>query len=217
MTDLLPAWPLLIGFATASLLLAVTPGPGVLFIVARSLAQGRRAGLATVAGVAVGNLCNAIGAAIGLAALFALSSTAFLVVKYLGAAYLIYLGIRALLGNNRKTTQTAPSQRLFRDGLLVAVLNPKTTLFYAAFLPQFMDAVASPIAQAISLGTLFVAIAAITDSVYALAAGTLGPTLGRSRQARGLGRWLSGLTFIGLGVFAALGGSGGRRATTVDQ
>ena len=201
--DILPELGLLIGFVSASLLLAVTPGPGVLFIVARSLAQGRRAGLQTV---------NAIGAALGLAALFALSSTAFLAVKYLGAAYLVYLGIRAMLAKVPARPQAGSSRRLFRDGLLVAVLNPKTTLFFAAFLPQFMDATASPVVQAIALGALFVAIAAITDSGYALASGSLGPALSRSRGARGLGRWLSGLTFIGLGLFAALGGSGARRA-----
>lgn len=214
MPDILPEFGLLIGFVSASLLLAVTPGPGVLFIVARSLAQGRRAGLQTVAGVALGNLINAIGAALGLAALFAVSSTAFLVVKYLGAAYLVYLGIRALLAKAPARPRAGSSHRLFRDGLLVAVLNPKTTLFFAAFLPQFMDATASPVVQAIALGALFVGIAAITDSAYALASGSLGPALSRSRGARGLGRWLSGLTFIGLGLFAAFGGSSARRAPT---
>lgn len=212
MSTLFPDWPLLIGFVTASLLLAVTPGPGVLFIVARSLALGRRAGLATVAGVALGNLVNAIGAAIGLAALFAVSSTAFLVVKYLGAAYLVYLGVRALIGHKNPRTRSAPSRHLFRDGLWVAMLNPKTTLFFAAFLPQFMSATINPMPQAIALGALFVAIAAITDSAYAVAAGTLGPAIGRSQRARGIGRWLSGLTFIGLGLFAALGGSDQRRS-----
>ncbi|MCB1775564.1 MAG: LysE family translocator [Gammaproteobacteria bacterium] len=217
MTDLFPSWPLLTAFVTASLLLAVTPGPGVLYIVTRSLAQGRNAGLASVAGVAVGNLVNAIGAAVGLAALFSVSSAAFLVVKYLGAAYLVYLGIRAL---TRASSDEAPAEiasrapRVFRDGLWVAILNPKTTLFFAAFLPQFMDAGANPMLQGISLGLLFVVIAAVTDSVYAIAAGTLGPAIGRGHRFRRMGRWLSGATFIGLGLFAALGGPDGRRMTT---
>ena len=216
MTELLPAWPLLTAFVSASLLLAVTPGPGVLYIVTRSLAQGRNAGLASVAGVALGNLANAIGAAVGLAALFSVSSTAFVVVKYLGAAYLVYLGIRALTraSNGTPTAATTRQPRVFRDGLWVAVLNPKTTLFFAAFLPQFMDPGANPMLQGITLGGLFVVIAAITDSVYALAAGTLGPAIGRGPPFRRFGRWLSGTTFIGLGLFAALGGPDARRGTT---
>lgn len=210
MSELLPAWPLLLGFVSASLLLAVTPGPGVLYIVTRSLAQGRRAGLASVAGVAIGNLVNAAGAAFGLAALFAISSTAFVVVKYLGAAYLVYLGVRRLMQKGPTSTgelAEVQAHRVFREGLWVAVLNPKTTLFFAAFLPQFMDPGASPMFQGMLLGLLFVLIAAITDSLYAVAAGTIGPALGRRKRLQGFGRWLSGGTFIGLGAFAALGGS----------
>jgi len=218
MTDLLPAWTLLTAFVSASLLLAITPGPGVLYIITRSLAQGRSAGLASVAGVALGNLVNAIGAAVGLAALFSVSSMAFVVVKYLGAAYLVYLGIRTLIADRNEPSKPVPTRtpRVFRDGLWVAVLNPKTTLFFAAFLPQFMDPGANPMLQGLSLGVLFVVIAAATDSIYALAAGTIGPAIGRGQRLRWLGRWLSGTTFIGLGLFAALGGPGSRRAATTD-
>ena len=218
MTDLLPAWTLLTAFVSASLLLAITPGPGVLYIITRSLAQGRSAGLASVAGVALGNLVNAIGAAVGLAALFSVSSMAFTVVKYLGAAYLVYLGIRTLIADRNEPSKPVPTRtpRVFRDGLWVAVLNPKTTLFFAAFLPQFMDPGANPMLQGLSLGVLFVVIAAATDSIYALAAGTIGPAIGRGQRLRWLGRWLSGTTFIGLGLFAALGGPGSRRAATTD-
>jgi threonine/homoserine/homoserine lactone efflux protein len=214
MPELLPAWPLLTAFVSASLLLAITPGPGVLYIVTRSLVQGRRAGLASVGGVALGNLANAIGAAIGLAALFAVSSTAFLIIKYLGAAYLLYLGIRALRGAAGEPQTGASKNRqrhVFRDGLWVALLNPKTTLFFAAFLPQFMDAGANPMLQGIALGVLFVIIAGVTDSIYALAAGSVGPTIGRSSTLRTTGRYLSGVTFIGLGIFAALSGDTGKR------
>jgi threonine/homoserine/homoserine lactone efflux protein len=209
MTELFPPWPLLGAFIAASVMLAVTPGPGVLYIVARSLGQGRHAGLASVAGIALGNLVNAIGAAVGLAALFMLSSVAFTVVKYLGAAYLVFLGIRVLRNASRPNGPPAAiagsrGHGAFRDGLVVALLNPKTTMFYAAFLPQFMGVGADPMLQGITLGTLFVAIAALTDSLYALAAARVGPTLrGRSGLARG-GRWLSGGTLIGLGVAAAL-------------
>jgi threonine/homoserine/homoserine lactone efflux protein len=210
MQAILPSWPLLSAFLAASFILAVTPGPGVFYIVTRSVMQGRRHGLASVLGVALGNLGNAVGASIGLAALFAISSLAFTVVKYAGALYLIYLGIQAL-----RAPQVAPASanpapaslaRIFRDGFVVALLNPKTAIFFAAFLPQFMSADAAPIVQSIALGSLFVAIAAMTDTGYALAAGAVAPMLSRARGVRALGRYLTGGAFIGLGVFTALGG-----------
>jgi len=212
MQALLPHGPLLTAFLVASVVLAITPGPGVLYIVTRSLAQGRRSGLASVAGVALGNLSNAIGASLGLATLFAVSSTAFVIVKYAGAAYLVYLGIRILRSaaprpGTGQPLQAVSARRVFRDGLFVALLNPKTTIFFAAFLPQFMGPGASPMVQGMALGTLFVAIAGVTDSLYALAAGSLARLLLRTRGARTLGRLVSGGTFIGLGVFAALVGT----------
>jgi threonine/homoserine/homoserine lactone efflux protein len=206
----LPEWPLLAAFISASLLLAVTPGPGVLYIVGRSLAQGRGAGLASVAGVALGNLANALIAAFGLSALFAISALAFDLVRFAGAAYLVYLGLRFL----REPVAAQPGllppvrlRRLFGDGLLVALLNPKTTLFFAAFLPQFMSHRLPLLPQSIALGSLFVAVALVTDSVYALAAGSIAPTLARVGRAMTAGRRLLGLALIGLGLFAALSGS----------
>lgn len=211
MTNPFPPWPLLSAFLAASLVLAVTPGPGVLYVVARSLVQGRRAGLASVAGVALGNLANASAAALGLAALFAVSSLAFSVVKLAGAAYLIWLGIQMLRRLNEAPAPSALApvsvSRLFRDGVVVSLLNPKTTIFFAAFLPQFMGAGANPLAQSLALGALFVAIAAMTDSVYALAAGALAPRLARAGDMRRIGGKLGGGLFIGLGVFTALAGT----------
>lgn len=208
--DLLPPWPLLSAFLIASLVLAITPGPGVLYIVTRTLAQGRRVGLASVAGVGIGNFANAVFAAIGLAALFAISALAFTVVKYAGAAYLIYLGIRALRAPAVQSTdvQAPPASvaRVFRDGLVVSLLNPKTTMFFAAFLPQFMTPGHGVIAQSILLGGLFVAIAALTDSCYALAAGTLAPMLNSRAGSRSAGRIVTGSAFIALGAFTALTG-----------
>jgi threonine/homoserine/homoserine lactone efflux protein len=208
MLDLLPPAGLLATFVMASLLLAVTPGPGVLYIVTRSLMQGRRAGLASVAGVALGNLMNALGAALGLAALFAVSSTAFLVVKYAGAGYLIFLGIRALRRAASDTLDANPSPprtgHVFRDGFFVALFNPKTTLFFAAFLPQFMGIDANPMVQGATLGALFVAIAAVTDAIYAITAGAAASALHRAHGLRRAGPYLSAGTLIGLGVFAAL-------------
>lgn len=210
MTDLLPPPAQLIAFLAASLVLAVTPGPGVFYIVGHALLRGRSHGLASVAGVALGNLGNATAAALGLAALFSVSSLAFDLVKLAGAAYLVYLGARALLAaadrNAASTAEAAGLGRVFRDGLVVALLNPKTAVFFLAFLPQFMSPPAGPMAQGLLLGALFVAIAALTDTAYALAAGALAPSLARSRLSRGAGRYLMGLTLIGLGLFTALTG-----------
>ena len=202
--------PLLSVFLLASLVLAVTPGPGVFYIVTRSLAQGRRAGLASVAGVAVGNLVNAIGAAVGLAALFAISSLAFSVVKYTGAAYLIYLGFQALRISQVSAAATISAtslSRIFRDGCLVAMLNPKTALFFAAFLPQFMTASSPAMPQSVALGSLFVAIAVMTDTAYVLAAGIVAPLLSRRRDASAVGRYLPGGALIALGILTAVSGS----------
>ena len=141
----------LLAFLAASLVLAATPGPGVLYVVTRTIAQGRRAGLTSVAGVALGNLCNAIGASLGLGALFAVSSAAFLIVKTTGAAYLVYLGFKALRPSATPTLEghfrSAATGRAFREGFLVALLNPKTALFFAAFLPQFIDPASSAVLQ----------------------------------------------------------------------
>ncbi len=220
MTELLPPWSLLSVFLLASFVLAVTPGPGVFYIVTRSVAQGRRSGLASVTGVAAGNFSNAVGASLGLAALFAASSLAFEIVKYAGAAYLIYLGIKAL---RTKSTAAAPDALtvvplwpIFRDGFVVALLNPKTAIFFTAFLPQFMTAntghavdagIASSgaaLAQALTLSALFVLIAVVTDATYALLAGVIAPRLAKSRATGGVARVTAGVSFIALGVFAAL-------------
>jgi threonine/homoserine/homoserine lactone efflux protein len=204
----LPSWPLLSTFLVASFILAITPGPGVFYIVTRSLAQGPRHGLASVAGVALGNLGNAIGASIGLAALFAISSLAFTVVKYAGVLYLVYLGIQALrsAGANSILRPSGPARlrTVFKDGFVVALLNPKTTIFFAAFLPQFISTETAPLLQSIALGSIFVAIAAVTDSVYAVAAATIGPALGGARRVRAMAHYLSGGAFIGLALFTVL-------------
>lgn len=198
-------------FLLASFVLAVTPGPGVLYIVTRTLAQGRAAGVSSVAGVACGNFLNAVGAAIGLAALFAVSSLAFTLVKFAGAAYLIWLGIRMLRAPPAPAKPGVPPApvsvaRLFREGLLVALLNPKTTLFFAAFLPQFMHGEAPALLQAIGLGAMFVGIAACTDLAYALLAARFAPRLQGVASAPAWGRWISGLGLIALGVASALAG-----------
>jgi threonine/homoserine/homoserine lactone efflux protein len=205
---LLPEPPLLTAFLGASLVLAVTPGPGVIYIVVRSITCGRRYGLASVVGVAAGNLCSALAASIGLAAVFAVSSVAFMIVKWAGVAYLVYLGIRAIRGAPMPRSQAhigaLPALTVVRDAFVVAVLNPKTALFFAAFLPQFMTPEADPTAQAIALGAAFVGIAVITDSVYAIAAGSVSWLLASRRSLPRIGRVFSGSTLIGLAIYSAL-------------
>ena len=206
--DLLPSGTALYAFLIATLVLVLTPGPAVVFIITRTLAQGRKAGLSSVAGVALGNLANAVGASIGLAALFAVSSLAFTVVRWAGAAYLIYLGIQALRQPAAPADGPQPSRaeprKLFRDGFFVALLNPKTTLFFAAFIPQFLHPEGSQAVQALVLSVFFVVVAAMTDSLYALLAGSLAPML---RGAAGSGRYVSALVYFALGLYAAFGGT----------
>ncbi len=135
--------PTFVTFLVASFILAITPGPGVVYIVTRTLAQGRRAGLASVGGIALGNLGNAAAASVGLTALLSMSAMAFVAVKLAGAAYLVFLGIKALRAKPAAVVASSPGlrlpARLFRDGFLVALLNPKTALFFAALLPQFIN------------------------------------------------------------------------------
>ncbi len=209
--SIFPPLPLLLAFITASLILALTPGPAVVYILARTLAQGRASGLASVAGVALGNLGNAIGAALGLAALFAVSSTAFTVVKWAGAIYLIVMGVRMLRSAGGSTMAAAPApaakhSRIFCDGFIVALLNPKTALFFAAFLPQFMSADAPHLAQSLALGGLFCAVAGCTDLFYVLAASLIAPRLsGLGRHAR-WGTRAAGVSFLVLGLLTAFSG-----------
>ncbi|MFM2120346.1 MAG: hypothetical protein RL722_1814 [Pseudomonadota bacterium] len=216
MTDLLPPLPLLIAFLGASLLLALTPGPGVLYIVARTLAQGRAGGLASVAGVGLGNFLNALLAAFGVAAILAVSALAFTVLKWAGAAYLIWLGVQQwrsasqgseALDARQVQVERASPAAILRQGIVVSLLNPKTTLFFAAFLPQFISGHGlAAVSQTVSLGALFVAIAACTDTAYVLLAAWVAPRLSQARSARAWGQRAAGTAFIGLGLLTALGG-----------
>lgn len=205
----------LLAFLAASIVLAVTPGPGVIYIVTRTLAQGRAAGVGSIAGVACGNLLNSLGASLGLAALFAVSSLAFTVVKYAGAAYLIYLGIKMLRGAPRaeasRMVVPAPVGRVFREGVLVALLNPKTTIFFAAFLPQFMQPGMPALPQAVMLGSIFVVVAAASDLGYVLLASWFAPRFARAGAAPRIGRYASGGALIALGVASAMAGQRGAK------
>jgi threonine/homoserine/homoserine lactone efflux protein len=196
----------LLVFAAASVVLAVVPGPAVIYIVTRSVRHGRAAGLVSTLGVEAGNLVHVAAAAVGLSALLASSATAFNLVRYAGAAYLVCLGVRALLGREAEDGRERPVEgrrRLFWEGAVVSALNPKTALFFLAFLPQFVDPAQGAVAfQAFVLGSCFVALATVSDSAYALLAGTAGARL---REGRLLAR-LSGGVYLGLGAFAAFAG-----------
>jgi threonine/homoserine/homoserine lactone efflux protein len=185
----------------------------VLYIVARSVEQGRWAGLVSALGVHVGTLVHVAAAALGVSALLASSALAFDVVKYLGAAYLVYLGVRKLLGRDRRADGEVPAplslRRLFVQGMVVNVLNPKTALFFLAFLPQFVDPSKGAVGvQILILGLIFVVLGVISDGLYAVVAGTAGGWLQRDGRLLGLECYVSGGVFIGLGVTAALAGNG---------
>jgi threonine/homoserine/homoserine lactone efflux protein len=192
-------------FSLAALALLAIPGPAVLYVVVQSAEQGRRVGLASVAGVHLGTLAHVAAATVGLSALIVASAVAFSVVKYAGAAYLVYLGLRKLLERDDPVEvdrRREPLRRAFVRGIVVNVLNPKTALFFLAFLPQFVDADRGGVwSQALVLGLVFVVLGLISDSLYALAAGTVGGLLRRRREAM---RYGSGAVFVGLGATAAL-------------
>jgi threonine/homoserine/homoserine lactone efflux protein len=208
----MPDGSTLLVFAAAALALLVIPGPAVLYIVARSIEQGRVAGLVSMLGIQVGGLVHVAAAALGLSALLVHSAVAFSVVKYAGAAYLVYLGLRKLLSREpleagaQRTPK--PRARLFRQGIVVNVLNPKTALFFFAFLPQFVDPDAGAAGLQIAvLGVLFIAIAVLSDGMYALAAGTAADWLRGSAGFLRAERWVSGSVLVGLGVATAVSGS----------
>jgi len=196
-------------FAAASLALAVVPGPAVLYIVAQSVQGGRRAGVVSAFGVSTGGMFHVAAAVVGLSAVLAASAEAFTVVKLVGAAYLVYLGIRTLLSRDDRIAGRDAEPTLastYRRGVIVNILNPKTALFFLAFLPQFVDPDGSTRGQLAVLGLLFVAIALTTDLIWALVAGTAGAVLRRSRAFLRLQRYVSGTIFVGLGALAATTG-----------
>jgi threonine/homoserine/homoserine lactone efflux protein len=205
----------LIAFSVAAIILFVVPGPAVLYIVTRSIAQGRKAGMVSVLGIHAGSLVHIAAAVAGLSALLARSAVAYSVVRYVGAAYLIYLGIKALA--ERETAGEAdagrrvPLRRVFVDGFVVNLLNPKTAAFFLAFVPQFLDSAEGTTPQLLVLGALFVILGILSDSAYALAAGTIGGTLERHPAWHSTRRWVSGAIYLTLGAVAAVAGGDGAK------
>jgi threonine/homoserine/homoserine lactone efflux protein len=198
-------------FALAALALLAIPGPAVLFIVAQSVGHGRRAGLVSVLGIHAGSLVHVAAATVGLSSLLVSSAEAYTAVKYAGAAYLVWLGVRRLLGRDRTDTVDglgrAGRGRLLRQAFVVNVLNPKTALFFFAFLPQFVEPSAGSVAlQTATFGLVFVLLGLITDGLWALAAGTASAWLKDSAVFLRAERFVSGAVLVGLGVATAVSG-----------
>jgi threonine/homoserine/homoserine lactone efflux protein len=199
-------------FLIASLALLLTPGPAVLYIVARSINQGRMAGIVSVLGVETANFFHASAAALGLSAILLSSAIAFDAVKYLGAAYLIYLGIRKIVAREDQGKSEVGKQeslsRIYSQGFVVNLFNPKTALFFFAFLPQFVNTSNGNITlQIFLLGIIFVVIGMITDSSYALISSSIANQLNANQNFARNQRYFTGLIYIGLGVVTAFSGS----------
>jgi threonine/homoserine/homoserine lactone efflux protein len=198
--------------ALASLVLVVIPGPAVIYILTRSVSQGRTAGMVSAVGVNVGSAIHVVAAVAGLSLLLASSAYAYTVVKWLGVAYLVWIGVRTLLTDNAEFT--APEidrqslRRIFAQGVLVNVLNPKVAIFFLAFLPQFIDQNSTnPALQTLVLGMTLVTIGLISDMVYALIGGGLGDLFRRRPGAASATRLIAGITYLALASLAAVSGN----------
>jgi threonine/homoserine/homoserine lactone efflux protein len=212
----MPEWSTIWLFLAAGVVLVIIPGPNVLYIVTRSVHQGRSAGVVSALGVETATLIHVAAATLGLSAILASSAMAFSIVKYAGAAYLVYLGLRTLLSRGPAERLSAPApmelKRIFWQGFVVNALNPKTALFFLAFLPQFVDPARGAIAtQTLILGCLLAILGLTNDLIYALLAGRAGEWLKASRRFQAAERWVSGTVYIGLGVTTAFAGADSKR------
>jgi threonine/homoserine/homoserine lactone efflux protein len=209
-----PTLSSLLAFGAASVVLLLIPGPAVTYIVNRSVADGRSVALASVAGIELGNFVHVLAATVGLSAVLATSATAFTVVKWLGAAYLIGVGLITLSTRPERlqaeTTRTS-YRRAFTQGVVINIFNPKVALFFLSFLPQFVESGHGPTwLQSLIFGSLFVLLGCLTDGSWALLASAVRAALLRGRAMPFIRRWVSGSMFVGLGVVAARA----QRATT---
>jgi threonine/homoserine/homoserine lactone efflux protein len=197
-------------FAGAALILCAIPGPAVIYIVTRGVESGRRAALASVLGIHVGTLVHITAAVVGLSALLMSSATAFTAIKYVGAAYLVALGLQRLLRGSRSELPEQREERelgpVFRQAIVVESLNPKTALFFLAFLPQFVDPSRSVAPQVAVLGLVWLVVGLFSDATWGMLAGSLGDVLRRSTRFPAIERFVAGGALIGLGVAAAFTG-----------
>lgn len=197
----------MIAFAIASLALLVIPGPAVLYVINRSIADGRSIALAGVAGLELGNFVHVIAATIGLSAVISASATAFGIVKWIGAGYLVFIGLRTLIKKPQAMeaqTTSLSRGKSFIQGTIVNTFNPKVALFFLSFLPQFIDEkLGSAALQSLILGSMFVAIGLCTDGIYAILASALRTTLLRGKSLPFVQRYVAGSVFIALGLIAS--------------
>jgi len=208
----MPDWSTMILFATAVLVLVFTPGPNTLYIIARSINQGRKAGIVSCLGVEIGTLVHVAAAAFGISTLLLSSALAFNVVKYAGAAYLIYLGVKTLLTREKAEVEEVVEEkslgRAFSQAVFVNVLNPKTAMFFFAFLPQFIDVERGAVAtQILFLGAVVVVLGFTSGSLYSLLAGGIGNLLRGNLMFLRAQRYFAGSVYLGLGAAAALSGT----------
>ena len=203
----MPSIESLLAFGIASLALLVIPGPAVLYIINRSVADGRNVALAAVAGLEIGNFMHVIAATVGLSAVIATSAAAFSAVKWIGAGYLINIGIRTLATKAQAVNQLndpMSRRRAFTQGIVVNTFNPKVALFFLSFLPQFIDADRGSAAlQSLVLGSTFVVLGCISDSLFAILASALRGTLLRGKSLPIVQRYVAGSVFIALGAIAS--------------
>ena len=204
-------WSRLSLFISVASILVFMPGPNTLYIIARSIQQGRLAGIVSSLGVQVGTMVHIVAAALGLSALLMSSALAFNLVKYAGAAYLIYLGIKTFFTKERiesTTVKKAALSRVFYQGVVVNLLNPKTALFFFAFLPQFIDVARGAVVMQVALlGAILVFLGTLSDSIYALASGSIGNWLRGNLKFLRAQRYFAGSVYIGLGAATALSGA----------
>lgn len=198
--------------AVASLALVVIPGPAVIYILTRSVSQGRNAGLVSAVGVNLGSSIHVLAAVAGLTVLLANSATAYTVVKWTGVAYLAWIGIRTLMADDatfaKPQLEETALRRIFIQGVLVNMLNPKVAIFFIAFLPQFVDSSApNATMQTLVLGMTLVSIGLVSDAIYALAGGSIGDVLRRRRSAVKATRIAAGSVYLALAGVAAITGT----------
>lgn len=205
-------WSSLFLFITVASVLVFMPGPNTLYIIAQSVEQGRKAGIISSLGVQVGTLVHIVAAAFGLSALLLSSALAFGLVKYAGAAYLIYLGIKTLLtkekADNSVEIEQKSLRKIFTQGIIVNVLNPKSALFFLAFLPQFVDIHKGSITlQILVLGLILMSLGLLSDTIYAMLSGSVGNMFRRNLRFLKIQRYFAGSIYLGLGVLTAFSGS----------
>jgi threonine/homoserine/homoserine lactone efflux protein len=196
-------------FLAAALVLAITPGPGIFYVLTRTLAGGRRDGFLSAGGTLLGGMFHVFAAALGISAILAASALAFAVVKYVGAAYLVYLGIRMIRSRDFTLNLAQPSAIIgtFRQGIATEVLNPKTALFFLSFIPQFIHPERGHVfAQFVTLGVISVGLNTAADIAVAFLASELGSRLKQSPGLIGRQRVVSGVAMIGLGIYVAAAG-----------